>query len=169
MVFKNATLAEEATNGFILKERRVRTKLVAQLFITATVAYVPPDASMQEIEEALERFTDVVSLKELYLQDFPGIKIGKQRAILKPREGGLPSFFPIRDYKASLFFAGHISCSPYCEERDQLGRDCPSKRIRRCYTCGSTGHLRRNCPGYNRQDNDNDNNEGRTNNDNTLP
>ena len=83
VVFKNATLAEEATNGFILKEQRVRPKLVAERFVTATVAYVPPDASMREIEEALERFADVVSLKELYLRDFPGIRNGRQRVILK--------------------------------------------------------------------------------------
>ena len=172
VVFKNATLAEEATNGFILKERRVRPKLISERFVTATVAYVPPDASMREIEEALERFADVVSFKELYLRDFPGIKNGRQRVILKPREGGLPSFFPIRDYKASLFFTGRISCCPYCEERDHLGRNCPNKKVRRCFTCGSTGHLRRHCPGYARQDNDNNNdnnnNEDRTNNDNML-
>ena len=169
VVFKNSTLAEEATNGFILKEQRVRPKLVAERFVTATVEYILPDASMREIEEALERFADVVSLKELCLRDFPGIKNGKQRAVLKPREGGLPSFFPIRDYKASLFFTSRISCCPYCEERDHLGRNCPSKRIHPCFTCGSTGHLRRNCAGYAREDNDNNNNEDRTNNDNTLP
>ena len=94
VVFKNSTLAEEATNGFILKEQRVRPKLVAERFVTATVEYIPPDASMHEIEEALERFADVVSLKELCLRDFPGIKNSKQRAVLKPREGGLPSLLP---------------------------------------------------------------------------
>ena len=161
VIFKNTTLAEEATYGFILKEQKVRPKLVSQCFITTTVAYVPPDV-------ALERFADVVSLKELYMRDFPGIKNGKQRAVLKPREGGLPSFFPIRDKKASLFFTGRISCCPYCEERDHLGRDCLTKRIRRCYTCVATGYIRRNCPGYDRQNNDNYN-EDRTNNDNTLP
>ena len=173
VIFKNATLAEEATYGFILKEEKVRPKLVSQRFITTTVAYVPPDVPMREIEDALERFADVVSLKELYMRDFPGIKNGKQRAVLKPREGGLPSFFPIRDKKASLFFTGRISCCPYCEKRDHLGRDCPTKRIRRCFTCGATGHIRRNCPGYDRQNTDNYNEDRTTNNnnnnDNTLP
>ena len=122
VICKNATLAKEATYGFILKEQKVKPKLVSQHFITTTVAYVPPNVPMREIEDALERFADVVSLKELYMRDFPGIKNGKQRAVLKPREGGLPSFFPIRDKKASLFFTGRISCCPYCEERDHLGR-----------------------------------------------
>ena len=103
------------------------------------------------------------------MRDFPGIKNGKQRAVLKPREGGLPSFFPIRDKKASLFFTGRISCCPYCEERDHLGRDCPTKRIRRCFTCRATGHIRRNCPGYDRQNTDNYNEDRTNNNDNTLP
>ena len=49
-------------------------KLVSQRFIMATVAYVPLDTSMQEIEEALDRFGDIISLKELYMRDFPGIK-----------------------------------------------------------------------------------------------
>ena len=172
VIFKNVTLAEEATYGFILKEEKVRPKLVSQHFITTTVAYVPPDVPMREIEEALERFADVLSLKELYMRDFPGIKNGKQRAVLKPREGGLPSFFPIRDKKASLFFTGRISCCPYCEERDHLGRDCPTKRIRRCFTCRATGHIRRNCPGYDRQNTDNYNKDRTTTNnnkDNTLP
>ena len=105
------------------------------------------------------------------MRDFPGIKNGKQRAVLKPREGGLPSFFPIRDKKASLFFTGRISCCPYCEERDHLGRDCPTKRIRRCFTCEATGHIRRNCPGYDRQNTDNYNEDRTTtnNDNNTLP
>ena len=81
---------------------------------------------VREIEDALERFADVASLKELYMRAFPGIKNGKQR-VVKPREGGLPSFFPIRVYKASLFFTGRVSCCPYCEQRDHQGRDCQTK------------------------------------------
>lgn len=141
VIFKNATLAKETTYGFILKEKKVQPKLVSQHFITATVAYVPHNVPMHEIEEALERFADMVSLKELYTRDFPGIKKGKQRAVLKPREDGLPSFFPIRNYKASLFFTGRISCCPYYEERDHLGRDCLTKRICQCFVCGVIGYL----------------------------
>lgn len=138
--------------------KKVWLKLVSQRFVTATVAYVPPNASMREIEEvreiedALECFADVASLKELYMRAFPGIKNGKQRVVVKPREGGLPSFFPIRVYKASLFFTGRVSCCPYCEQRDHQGRDCQTKRICRCYTCRATGHLRGHCPGYDRQE-----------------
>ena len=103
VVFTTVALAEEATNGFILKERIIHPTLVARRFVTATVAYVPPDATLSDIQYALEQFAEVISIKELYLRDFPSIRNGKQRVVLRPR-GGLPSFFTIKNYKASLFF-----------------------------------------------------------------
>ena len=65
MVFRTVALAEEATNGFILKERVIHPTLVARRFVTAMVAYVPPDASLYDIEYALEQFAEVISIKEL--------------------------------------------------------------------------------------------------------
>ena len=47
VVFTSGVPAEEATLGFILKEKVIQPKLVARRFITATVAYVPPDARIQ--------------------------------------------------------------------------------------------------------------------------
>ena len=87
-------------------------------------------------------------IRDLYVRDFPRIKNGKQRVVLKPRKGKLPSFFQVNRYKASLFFSRRrVSCCPYCEEIDHLGRDCrPRKRERRCFTCGGLDHLQRNCP-----------------------
>ena len=49
VVFKDSTLAELAANGFILKEKVVYPIVMARKFVTATVAYVPPDASRGEI------------------------------------------------------------------------------------------------------------------------
>ena len=90
----------------------------------------------------------VISIKDLYIRDFPAIKNGKQRVVLKPYGAGLPSFFQVGRYKASLFFTGRVSCCPYCEETTRLGRDCPTKHVKRCFTCGQPGHISRNCPGY---------------------
>ena len=111
--------------------------LVARRFVTAMVPYVPPDASLSDIEYALEQFAEVISIKELYLRDFPSIRNGKQRVVLRPCDG-LPSFFLIKGYKATLFFAGRVSCCPYYEETDHLGRDCKRKRQKRCFTCEVT-------------------------------
>ena len=127
VVFKDSTLAELAANGFILKEKLVYPIVMARKFVTATVAYVPLDASLGEIRAALDRFADVISLTELYIRDFPDIKNGKLQAVLKRRSCGLPAFFQIRTYKASLFFSGGVSCCPYCEKTDHLGRDCQRK------------------------------------------
>ena len=132
VVFSTTELAEEATNGFILKEEKVYPKLIGQRFITATVAFAPPIASLGDIERALEPFVEVISIKDLFIRDFPGIRNGKKRVVLKPREGRLPSFFQVGQYKASLFFTGQVSCCPYCEETTHLGRDCPRKHERRC-------------------------------------
>ena len=66
--------------------------------------------------------------------------------VLKPRDGQLPSFFQVGRYKASLFFTGRVSCCPYCERQDHLGRDCPRKNERRCFTCGHSDHFQRDCP-----------------------
>ena len=138
-------MAEEAHNGFILKEKRIHTVLMAQRFVTATVAYVPPDTTLGDIERALERYAEVISIKDLYVRDFPGIKNGK-RVVLKPRKGRLPAFFQVMRYKASLFFSGRVACCPYCERADHLGRDCPRKREKKCFKCGRIGHYQRNYP-----------------------
>ena len=122
--------------GFILKEV-IHPKVMARKFVTATVAYVPPDVSLGKIGEALDRFAEVVSLTELHVRDFPEIKSRKQQAILKPRGAGLPSYFPVRNFKASLFFTGCwlSGCLPAVptEGTDHLGRDCTRKNMRQCF------------------------------------
>lgn len=47
---------------------------MANRFVTATVAYTPPDASLGDIKRALKRHADVISIKNLYIRDFPEIK-----------------------------------------------------------------------------------------------
>ena len=138
-------MAEEAHNRFILEKKRIHPVLMAQRFVTATVAYAPPDATLGDIERALEHYTEVISIKDLYVRDFPGIKNGK-RVVLKPRKGRLPAFFQVMRYKASLFFSGRVACCPYCERADHLGRDCPRKREKKCFKCGRIGHYQRNYP-----------------------
>ena len=144
--FTTSDMAEAAQNGFILKEKRIHPVLMAKHFMTATVAYAPPDATLGDIERALERYAEVISIKDLYVRDFPGIKNGKQRVVLKPREGKLPAFFQVGRYKASLFFSGRVACCPYCERTDHLGRDCQRKREKKCFKCGTICHYQRNCP-----------------------
>ena len=78
VVFSTTELAEEATNGFILKEEKVYPKLIGQRFITATVAFAPPITSLGDIERALEPFVEVISIKYLFIRDFPGIRNGKK-------------------------------------------------------------------------------------------
>ena len=140
VVFKSVEMAEEAQNGFILKEKKVHPKAIAKRFVMASIAYAPPDATLGEIEWALEQYAEVISIHELYVRKFPEIRNGRQRVVLKLRDRGLPSFVQIGRCKASLFFAGRVSCCPYCEE-NHLGRDCPTKHIKRCFTCGETGHI----------------------------
>ena len=144
--FTTSNMADEAQNGFILKQKRIHPVLMAKRFVTATVAYAPTDATLGDIERALECYAEVISIKDLYVRDFPGIKNGKQRVVLKPREGRLPSFFQVGRYKASLFFSGRVACCPYCVRTDHLGCDCPRKRDRKCFTCGGLDHLQRHCP-----------------------
>ena len=172
VVFKSVEMAEEAQNGFILKEKKVHPKVIAKRFVTATVAYAPPDATLGEIQWALEQYAEMISIQELYVREFPEIRNGRQRVVLKLRDRGMPSFVQIGQSKASLFFAGRVSCCPYCEEKNHLGRDCPTKHIKRCFTCGETGHIRRNCTGYRdtrpqpQHDQNNDQNNDRKNEDN---
>ena len=57
VVFSTPELAEEAMNGFILKETRIYPNLIVQHFVMATVAFAPAIASLGDIERALEPFT----------------------------------------------------------------------------------------------------------------
>ena len=86
-----------------------------------------------DIERALEPYAEVISIKDLYIRDFPEIKNGKQRVVLKPWESKLPSLFQVGRYKASLFFTGRVSCCPYCEQTDHLGKDCSRKHEEMLY------------------------------------
>ena len=108
----------------------------------------PVTSGWSWIERALEPYAEVISIKDLCIRDFPEIKNGKQRVVLKPREARLPSFFQVGRYKASLFFTGRVSCCPYFKEADHLGRDCQRKREKKCFKCGRTGHYQRNCPDF---------------------
>ena len=148
VLFTTEETAEEATNGFILKESRIRPTLIGKRLITVTVAYAPTNATLGNIERTLELYAEVISIKDLCIRDFPEIKNGKQRVVLNPREARLPSFFQVGRYKASLFFTGRVSCCPYCEETDHLGRDCQRKCEKKCFKCGRTGHYQRNCPDF---------------------
>lgn len=63
VTFTTPELAEDALNGFILKEKAVRLVLVAKCFITAdasSVVYAPPDAILGDFERALERYAEVI-------------------------------------------------------------------------------------------------------------
>ena len=145
VVFTTEETAEEATNGFILKESRIRPTLIGKRFITATVAYAPVNATLGDIERALEPYAEVISINDLFIRDFPEIKNGKQRVVLKPRHSKLPSFFQVGTYKASLFFTGRVSCCPYCEETDHLEGTAHVKE-KKCFKCGRLGHYQRSCP-----------------------
>ena len=121
VVFKDSTLAELAANGFILKEKVVYPIVMAHNFVTATVAYVPPDASLGEIRATLDRFADVISLTELYIRDFPDIKNGKLRAILKPRSCWSSCFLSDQDIQGESVLLGPSIMLPILREDGPLG------------------------------------------------
>ena len=66
--------------------------------------------------------------------------------VLKPRNN-LPAYFDVRGTRASLLFKDRVACSPYCDDQNHLGQDCPNKRARMiCYKCHQSGHFKRDCP-----------------------
>ena len=72
-----------------------------------------PHETLDGIGWALEKYAEVISIRNLHVRDFPGIKNGKQRVVLRPREGGLPPFFRWKSVPLLHF-------TPYCKDTDQL-------------------------------------------------
>ena len=92
VTFTTPELAEDALNGFILKEKAVRLVLVAKCFITAdasSVVYAPPDAILGDFERALERYVTCTC----------GISLGSRTAnnvsFSSPGRENCPPFFKL--------------------------------------------------------------------------
>lgn len=147
IVFTREELVNNCLLGLDINGENVHPQRVAkERYVYASVQYVPPDISNDEIALALSDFTEVKSIKDQYMREYPGIKTGRRLVVLKPH-GDLPPFFDVGGVRATLMFKGRIACCPYCDGTDHLGRECPNKKAKKiCFHCEKPGHFRRECP-----------------------
>lgn len=83
-ILKSISMAEKlAERGFTLLEQVFPTPYNARL-IAATVAFAPPRTTADDIVEALADCAEVKQVLPIFLKDFPTIKSGKYRVMLKP-------------------------------------------------------------------------------------
>ena len=110
-ILKSISMAEKlAERGFTLLEQVFPTPYNARL-IAATVAFAPPRTTADNIVEALADCAEVKQVLPIFLKDFPTIKSGKYRVMLKPRGEGppedvLPAYITVHGHRASLFYPG---------------------------------------------------------------
>ena len=147
VVFTKEELVNVSLVGLTIDGKKIAPQRVAkERYVYASVQFVPPDVSNDEISSALAEFTEVKSIKYEYMARYPGIRTGKRLVVLKPRNN-LPAYFDVRGTRASLLFKGRVACCPYCDDQNHLGRDCPNKRARMiCFKCHQAGHFKRDCP-----------------------
>ena len=151
VTFKDIATAERITNtGFLLMEERIIPIAYRVHLVTATVAFVPPGTTPNDIIEALEQYAEVKQIFPIFLKDFPTSKSGKFRVILQPKDEGvpaevLPAYINVNGTKGALFYAGRIPRCPYCDSADHFGRDCTQKGQKKCHKCGQLGHLQADC------------------------
>ena len=152
IILKSISTAEKrAERGFTLLEQQVFPVPYNARLIAAIVAFAPHGTTADDILEALADYADIKQILPIFLTDFPSIKSGKYRVMLKPRGEGppeeiLPSYITLHRHRASLFYAGRIPRCPYCNSATHLGRDCPHKGQKKCFHCDQFGHVRAECP-----------------------
>lgn len=110
----------------MLKQKVFPTPYNACL-IAATVTFALPRTTSDDILEALADCAEVKQVLPIFLKEFPSIKSAKFRVMLKPQGEGppeevLPSYITLYERRASLFYAGRIPRSPYCNSATHLGR-----------------------------------------------
>ena len=85
VVFSREELVNNCLLGIKIKgEHVIPLRVAKERYVYASVHFGPPDISNEEVECALEEFTDVKSIKHQYMEDYPHIKTGKRLVILKP-------------------------------------------------------------------------------------
>ena len=83
-ILKSISMAQKLTErGFTLLEQVFPTPYNVRL-IAATVAFAPPRTTADDIVEALADCAEVKQVLPIFLKDFPTIKSGKYRVMLKP-------------------------------------------------------------------------------------
>ena len=159
IILKSISTAEKlAERGFTLLEQQVLPTPYNARLIAATVAFAPPGTTADDIVEALTDCAELKQVLPIFLKDFPSIKSGKYRVMLKPRGEGppeevLPAYITLHGRRASLFYAGRIPRCPYCNSATHLGRDCSHKGQKKCFHCDEFGHVRAECPNIIQPDN----------------
>ncbi|KAJ7360262.1 hypothetical protein OS493_016892 [Desmophyllum pertusum] len=69
VTFTKIAMAEQiAEKGFLLMEERVMPLAYRVRLVTATVAFVPPGTTRQDVEDALGRYAEVKQVLHIYMQ-----------------------------------------------------------------------------------------------------
>ena len=125
-ILKSISMAEKlAERGFTLLEQQVFPTPYNARLIAATVAFAPPRTA-DDIVEALSDCAEVKQVLPIFLKDFPTIKSGKYRVMLKPRGEGppeevSPAYITLHGHRASLFYPGaRIATQPLTLEEIAL-------------------------------------------------
>ena len=81
----NSTAKKLAKRGFILLEQQVFPTPYNAALSPATIAFVPPGTTPDDILAVLGNYAEVKQILPIFLKDFPSIKSGTYRVMLKGR------------------------------------------------------------------------------------
>ena len=127
----------------IFRQRTAVRTPVGESGVFVTVRDAPWQLSDQLIQQRLEQYGYVFSIRRAYNQSLLPEKVHDGRRVLRMIiDQPIPSFMKFGSFLVRVFYPGQPRVCWKCSSPDHLGRDCPDHF---CFNCDHSGHRAYDC------------------------
>ena len=113
-----------------------------------TLPFVDPEIRNSEIRDYFKMYGEVKNVAHEYYRDaqIATVKTGRRLVFIDFYEGcGAPPFCIVRRQKISVSYRGRRHICYHCNVEGHTKANCPIKRFKTCYNCGSPTHEQNVC------------------------